>query len=107
MKQIKLDFDTIARHTQAYYNTNKEQGEVLHKSIKKAATQEVNVLDLFTRHPSSYFCADDVLALLDLNCPITSVRRCLTNLSKQGKLVKTDKLKEGKYGKMTHCYKLL
>jgi DNA-binding transcriptional regulator PaaX len=33
------------------------------------------------------------------NFPLTSVRRALTNLSKQGKLIKTDEKKKGIYGR--------
>jgi len=42
--------------------------------------------------------------LYDLNAPITSVRRAITDLTTEEKLVKTDIMKKGKYGKEVHCW---
>ena len=40
------------------------------------------------------------------NTPITSIRRAMNTLTKRGKLVKTDEMKEGEYGKPEHCWRL-
>ena len=44
--------------------------------------------------------------LYDLNAPITSVRRAITDLTTEDKLIKTDIMKKGIYGKEVHCWKL-
>ena len=38
--------------------------------------------------------------------PITSIRRAITNLTNDEKLVKTDNQKTGPYGKPSYCWKL-
>ena len=44
--------------------------------------------------------------LYDLDAPITSVRRAITDLTTEDRLIKTDIMKKGKYGKEVHCWKL-
>ena len=39
-------------------------------------------------------------------CPITSVRRAISNLTKDHKLEKSSKQKLGKYGKLNHTWHL-
>ena len=41
-----------------------------------------------------------------MRAPITSIRRAITDLTNEGKLVKTNSLKKGNYGKKCHCWKL-
>ena len=43
-----------------------------------------------------------VLSMTGLKCPLTSIRRAMTNLSNEGKLIKTDVKIEGMYGKQEH-----
>jgi hypothetical protein len=52
--------------------------------------------------------ASEVWKLMDnyKNIPITSPRRVLSNLTREGKLIKTDKTKIGLYGDPEHFYKL-
>ena len=52
------------------------------------------------------FSPFDVLDLTELNAPITSIRRALTDLTSKGKLVKSSIMKMGPYGKQVHCWKL-
>ena len=40
------------------------------------------------------------------NCPITSIRRSLTNLSNSGRVIKCPEMGQGNYGMMTHKWKL-
>ena len=42
--------------------------------------------------------------LTKLKCPITSIRRAMTNLAKSGKLKKTSKYTIGKFGKKEHLW---
>ena len=45
-----------------------------------------------------------VLSISGLNCPITSIRRAMTNLSDDGKLEKTKEYVVGNYGKKEHLW---
>ena len=89
-----------------YYNTNKEAGETLKASRKKAATQEERILEFFKRHSRSELCPFEVAHILFPGTPITSIRRAMTNLTKKGYLEKLDKFKPGAYGKQNHVWRL-
>lgn len=89
-----------------YYNTNKESGETLILSQVKASNQDDVILLYFKNHPRELFTPDEIHDKTGLSCPVTSIRRSMSNLSTAGKIVKTDTMREGKYGKNTHCYRL-
>lgn len=92
----------------SYYNTNREKGATLAKSNAKAGTQEDQILEFFQRLGYEVHKAPHQvrLAIFPLKTPITSVRRGMTNLSKAGKLEKTDNMTMGPWGKMVHTWKL-
>tara|TARA_R100000742_G_C4191928_1_gene23737 strand:- start:194 stop:409 length:216 start_codon:yes stop_codon:yes gene_type:complete len=48
-----------------------------------------------------------VLKQLNLNCPLTSVRRAMTNLTTDGKLFKTNSFVIGDYAKPEHLWELI
>ena len=85
-----------------YYNTNKESGDTLGKSNNRALKQEDVILNVF--FGSNKLTPEEVLRFSGLNVPLTSIRRAITNLTKEGKLVKTDTMKKGSYGKMVHTW---
>jgi len=92
-----------------FFNTNKESGNTLRNSKAKVVTQDEQVMAVFEssyQYGTGYCNADDVLSISKMKCPITSIRRSLTNLTNEGKLIKTDRMKMGGYGKMTHLYTL-
>ena len=86
-----------------YHNTNNEQGETLIKSEIQTNRQETVILELFK---DKILSPHEVLSLSGLNCPITSIRRAITNLTNQGLLIKTTIMREGEYGKMVHTWRL-
>ena len=92
-----------------YYNTNKETGEVLEKSREKAKSQEERILAFIEKETriNTYkpLTAPHWIAN-KFNIPITSARRALTNLTKAGKLEKTDVMVIGPYGKAVHTWRL-
>jgi hypothetical protein len=45
-----------------------------------------------------------VLERLNLNCPLTSIRRAMTNLTTDGKLTKTNRYVIGIYDKPEHLW---
>lgn len=87
-----------------FYNTNKESGETLKSSRLKCNRQEDVILKIFKDNKEHLLCADEIHELSQLNAPITSIRRAITNLYNQGKLIKTNTMKKGRYGKNTHTY---
>ena len=89
----------------SYYNTNKETGVVLGRSEEKAGTQEEILYRHFLCYPGKVFSPSQLRTVLP-DCPITSIRRALTNLTSAGNLTKTEIMTEGDYDKKEHCWTL-
>jgi hypothetical protein len=91
-----------------YFNTNCETGEILCYSETQTEHQEDVVLWFFRRYPTLLFTPEEVhtATLIVTGAPLTSTRRAITNLTQRGLLEKTDTLRRGSYGKMTHTWKL-
>jgi len=89
-----------------YYNTNKETGDTLLKSRGNTQSQENVILTHFKGATYTICAPHELEFLFDGRVPITSIRRALTNLEKAGKLVKTDVMVMGTYGKMVHTWAL-
>lgn len=90
-----------------FYNTTNEHGSTLHHSTAKATGQDEMILDYFKAHPSSLCTPDEVLeSLFTSQTPITSIRRSINTLTKALFLTKTGDMRMGRYGKLTHCWKL-
>ena len=89
----------------SFYNTTHETGSTLKESHHKAISQESRILNYFLMfgRPLS---PSMILQQMSLNCPITSVRRALTNLTLDNKLIKTDEYAIGDYGKREHLWRL-
>jgi predicted HTH transcriptional regulator len=80
----------------SYFNTTNESGKQLEIFEQTAKNQESQILELMKLYKK--LSPSDVQKYFS-NFPLTSVRRALTNLSKQGKLIKTDETKIGIYGR--------
>ncbi len=89
-----------------YYNTNGTTGAGLLIATKKAQTQQEVILDFFLVHPNSLFTPAQVWQMLKNNYLLTSVRRCISDLTKSGDLIKTDTLCEGSYGSINYTWRL-
>ena len=89
----------------SYYNTNNETGSTLKTSRGKAENQADRVM---------YHASKEILFSADAMWnkhfahlyPLTSIRRAITDLSKDGLLVKTDSMATGMYGKKVHQYRI-
>ena len=66
-------------------------------------TQENVILECF-RTAKEPLSPSMVHFLTKLKCPITSIRRAMTDLTKSGRLTKTPKLTIGKFGKKEHLW---
>ena len=89
----------------SFYNTTHETGSTLKESHHKAISQESRILNYFLMFDKP-LSPSMILQQMSLNCPITSVRRALTNLTLDNKLIKTDEYAIGDYGKREHLWRL-
>ena len=89
----------------SYYNTTSEKGQELKNSHSMASTQEEKVYSFFLTYGQP-LSPSMGLDKLNLNCPITSVRRAMTNLTLENKIIKTDDKVKGIYGKSEHLWRL-
>jgi hypothetical protein len=89
----------------SYHNTNKETGDILAASEEKAKSQEEIIYDYMNDKFLYEFTAEDINEILLPHVPLTSCRRALTNLMNEGKIIKTNNTKLGKYGKQIFTYK--
>ena len=87
-----------------YYNTTNETGEDLKESHKKAESQQKKILDIFKT--SKEASPSQVMLALPVGTLITSVRRCITDLTNEGHLEKTTRKRKGIYGKSEYIWKL-
>lgn len=82
-----------------FYNTVNAEPNQLDIFQQRAEKQEVVILQLFQAHKElSPWRVLDLCRKLGRYFPITSIRRAITNLEKQGKLIKTSKQVKGPYG---------
>jgi|10_taG_2_1085330.scaffolds.fasta_scaffold39680_2 hypothetical protein len=96
----------------AYYNTNNETGEELQASREQSSKQKTEVLAVFQTYPTTPLSPDEVHQFIKENSaipnsilwPITSIRRAVSDLTKEGELFKTNTKKMGSYGKRVHCW---
>ena len=86
-----------------FFNTIEETPDELAESQAKAKTQGEKILDCFYSYDEP-LSPSMVLARSGLNCPITSIRRAMTNLSDEGHLQKTNDYVTGIYGKKEHLW---
>lgn len=91
----------------SYFNTTNESGTTLKNNVAKAKSQEEKIL-LFCERNKLFIkgiTPSQIYGFVD-NYPITSIRRALTNLTKQGKLIKTNEKRIGMYGRSEYVWKL-
>ena len=89
----------------SYYNTTNLKGDGLKSSQSKAISQSALIYSFFLDY-NKPLSPSMVLKKLNLKCPITSVRRAITNLTLDNKIVKTSSMVEGNYGKPEHLWKV-
>ena len=95
-------------HIDPYPVRNRVPIQDLRRGRKAASGQEDVVLAFFEAHSSGRWTPFQVLAGTGLMCPITSVRRAMTILTKKGKLVKDDKYQKLEiYGKSNCTWTLV
>ena len=89
-----------------FYNTIEETGGQLFLFQKMTRVQDNAVMDFFLNNPRSA-CTPSFIHLHVLqDCPITSLRRTLTDLTQAGYLQKLKKKTMGPWGKNEHYWRL-
>ena len=94
---------------QSYHNTTDTVGPILNRYEADAKSQEEKILECFKVARISrdgYTPSDIWTVLFDQRCPLTSVRRGMSNLTNAGELVKTDKQVKGPYGRPEYQWRL-
>jgi len=91
----------------AYYNTTRIEGNDLRRAHRQTETQQEKILSFFKKHWIMAFTPFDVQAECLPDAPITSVRRAITNLTDDNRLVKLQEYKIGKHGKRNHKWQYL
>ena len=94
-----------------FHNTVPLSDVELAKAIVKAKEQKAKVLLFFERDPSKNYTPSEVHYWMGMlwgeEMLLTSVRRCITNLTKEGRLIKCQwsESKEGAYGKLNRTWR--
>ena len=88
-----------------YYNTTRQKGEQLKVAWKKTETQDNIVMEYFNIHGRATPSEVWLHFVKHVNrVPITSIRRSITNLTSFNMLSKTEKRKEGIYGRPEYVW---
>ena len=86
-----------------FYNTINEVSTVMVAAHTLKRTQESVILECF-RTAKEPLSPSMVHFLTKIKCPITSIRRAISDLTKRGRLTKTPKYTIGKFGKKEHLW---
>ena len=86
-----------------FYDTFEIKRSDLQKEIENAKNQEEKIMVIFQQKKE--LTPSEVWEHL-MEYPLTSIRRAMTNLTEQGKLIKTSTHKIGYYGKPNYVWKL-
>lgn len=93
---------------QSYHNTTDEPIQLAIDFERKAKQQEELVMIYFNGHRMGSPCWVHTFLIgmgrISITTPLTSIRRAITNLTKQGKLRKTHIKVEGIYGRQEYCW---
>ena len=87
-----------------WYNTTKEPNKS--ELDQMAQSQEEKILDWFIEHPHIEATPFNIQQWCLPSSPITSVRRAMSDLTRDGNLEKTDRKAMEKYGMRNYQWKL-
>lgn len=113
MNQLDIfqPFDKLNRFeesapTATHYNTTALTGEDLRKARVKAGGQKEKILQFFQDHPRTSFTPAQVHLHFGQQMVLNSVRRCITDLTTEGLLEKTEERRQGLYGSDNFTWRL-
>jgi hypothetical protein len=91
-----------------YYNTTNESGDFLKRNRIASETQDAKILEMFKSNADLVHSAENMQVLAGINgfnWPLTSVRRSLNTLMKEGFIEQAGQ-QIGSYGRKIFTYKL-
>jgi hypothetical protein len=89
-----------------HFNTTNESGQTLLSFNQKAMTQQEIIFSTFKRQHAHILTPSMIWKLTGQRWPITSIRRAITNLTEDGKLIKTEQKHKGLYDRPEYAWKL-
>ena len=88
-----------------FFNTIGLRGKKLKQAEGKAKTQNEIILSFFKQNIGAKYTPSDIhIKLFDTNTPLTSVRRAMSDLTRNNKLEQTATKKEGNFGTLNYCW---
>lgn len=91
--------------TNAYHNSLPERDEKkLSEYEAKAKKQDQNIGRFMEEHANQSFTPAELYLLFGQQWPITSIRRSLTNLTDDEKLIMTGEKRKGIFGRGNNCW---
>ena len=90
----------------SYFNTTISTGPELNRFEAKAKSQEQRILKWLEINPCRMTPSEIRYQVFGNDVPITSVRRALSNLTRDHRLVKTCKQVKGPYGRPEFMWRL-
>jgi len=89
-----------------YYNTTLLSGKEKREANRNASRQEERIYSLFKSSSHRGFTPEEMHTLSGIKAPLTSIRRAMTNLASENKLIRTPIMRKGLYNKYVHVWKL-
>lgn len=91
-----------------HYNTTNLTGKALTKKVWSEKSQTYIIKAFFEASPQAWYTPSQVwIELFDIKkVPITSIRRSMSDLTKEGILEKTDQKQTGYFGDLEHLWTL-
>lgn len=89
-----------------FYNTTNETNPELKAYREKAMKQDDVIMLFFETAFNPYYTPSEVWQGTLPNAPLTSIRRSITNLTDDGRLVKTQRKRKGLYGRPEYIWTL-
>lgn len=93
--------------SELFHNTIGLDSNDLGRATKDCRRQQDRILEFYLQHPGRMFTPFEIYrAVFSRDIPITSVRRAITNLTRQGRLIKTMQQKMEQYGKPNYYWRI-
>lgn len=106
LKRACRNAESPHRQLDIFYNTVGLDESEKKRLAEINGLQAREIYKFFLSNLQGQFTPFDVAIHTGLHAPITSIRRAITNLTRAGYLVKTNRKKEGLYGMLNHTWQL-
>ena len=90
----------------SFHNTINLDSQRLKKAVQRSVTQDEKILAIFKNYPTKSLSPIEIHTYFKGRILLTSVRRSITNMTRDNLLIKTSKKIDGKYGMTNFTWKL-